>query len=95
LQKINKLSDGFASTLLIKDVVPPLTFEDLIKTIENNESRVMFVNRGQLVEKMLRDDSTNLFAKAVQKHAPIYATDLMDNVLGVCTVLNGPTSNGL
>jgi hypothetical protein len=79
----SKLPDSLTtapSSLLIKDIVQPLTTKELMKLIENNQSRVMFSVQGQPIEKWLRDEGTNDFSRALQKSEMIYADELMGNV---------------
>jgi hypothetical protein len=50
-----------------------------MKTIENNQSTIVFRYRGDIIEEMLRNSSGKLdrFAKAMRKYPPIYVTDLV------------------
>jgi hypothetical protein len=52
----------------------PLTTEELIKTIESNQSAVMFHYGGDVNEDIVRNSSGNLarFRQAFNKYPPVY-----------------------
>jgi len=65
---------------MITDIVQPLTTEELLKRIEQNQSTLMFPLRNQPIEKLMRDSETNDFGRVLQKYPPIYAEDFTNNV---------------
>ena len=58
----------------MKQTLMPLTTEELIKTIESNQSTVMFWYRGDVNEDVLRNSSGQLarFGQALEKYPPVY-----------------------
>ena len=64
----------FFSRLVVKQTLMPLTTEELIKTIESNQSTVMFRNRGHIFVNMIRNSTGQLarFGRAFDKYPPVY-----------------------
>lgn len=61
---------------MLKNIVLPLTSEELVKMIENNQSHIMFTSRGQLMEHLMRDDvMLQDYNNTLHKYPPIYADD--------------------
>jgi hypothetical protein len=56
----------------------PLTTEEILKTIENSESTFMFEFKYNYNENILRNSSR--FAKLMDRHPPIYLTDLTPEI---------------
>jgi hypothetical protein len=65
--------------MVVKDIIQPLTSEQLMNVLENNESRVMFPYRDSQIEISLRKDVL-AFDQILQKYPPVYASNLTDNV---------------
>ena len=51
--------------------------EELIKTIESNQSTIMFSNRGAVTEDMIRNSTGQLarFGQALDKYPPVYMNE--------------------
>ncbi len=58
----------------MKQTLMPLTTEELIKTVESNQSTIMFDSRGHDTEDMMRNSTGRLarFEQAFQKYPPVY-----------------------
>jgi hypothetical protein len=56
----------------------PLSTEQLIQTIENNQSTIMFQARGVIAETILRNSNDQLarFGRALDKYPPVYESEL-------------------
>ncbi len=69
------------SRLVVKQTLMPLTTEELIKTIESNQSTIMFQYRGDINEDILRKSTGQLarFEQAFDKYPPVY-WDAYDNM---------------
>jgi hypothetical protein len=63
----------------VKQTLMPLSGEQLIRTIENNQTTLMFYGRGILVEAMFRNSTGELerFGRALDKYPPLYETDFV------------------
>ncbi len=68
-------------------LMPPLT-EELISTIENNQSTVLFWDREDIARQILRNSSgqPERIEKALAKYPPIYVNDLVTHWSGRVTV---------
>jgi hypothetical protein len=64
---------------MVKSALQPLSAEALVKAIENNQSRVMFLLPNDQIEQTLLNADLFGFARALKKHPPIYATDLTED----------------
>ncbi len=55
----------------------PLTTEEIIKTIESNQSAIMFQNRGHINEDIIRNSTGQLarFGPALDKYPPVYRNE--------------------
>jgi hypothetical protein len=62
---------------MVKKTVQPLTGDELLKRIANNQSQIMFLVRGQAIEEILRNEETQ-YGNVLHKHPPTYAIDLTD-----------------
>ena len=62
----------------MKQTLMPLSAEQLIKTIEKNETTIMFYTRGIAIDTMFRNSTGELerFGKALAKYPPAYEADL-------------------
>jgi hypothetical protein len=58
----------------VKQKLMPLTTEEIIKTIESNQSTIMFGNRGSFSENIIRSSTGQLarFRQALIKYPPVY-----------------------
>ena len=72
------------SRLVVRHTLLPLTNEELLQTIENNQTALMFEYKNNLNEKILRDN--NGFATLLDKYPPIFANDLSVEVYGTKSV---------
>jgi hypothetical protein len=75
----------FSSMLVVKQSIVPPSTEDLIRTVENNQTTIMFFDRGDIAEKILR--STSIGHRLLEKYPPIYINDLVTNWYGRQTPL--------
>jgi len=55
--------------------------DKLVHTFENNQSQIMFLNRAQTIEQLLRNNAMSTHKNVLDKYPPIYAhnTDQMIN----------------
>ena len=58
----------------MKQTLMPLTTEELIKTIESNQSTIMFYSRGASAENIIPKSTGQLarFGQALDKYPPVY-----------------------
>ena len=58
----------------MKQTLMPLTTEELIKSIESNQSTIMFTSRGHINEDIIRNSTGQLarFGRALDKYPPVY-----------------------
>ncbi len=61
--------------MMVRHGVQPLTGEQLIKAVEDNQSQVMFFDQHQSIERLLRDDATYNYKNALHNYPPIYLLD--------------------
>jgi hypothetical protein len=81
--QIVKPPDAFLSRMIVKPTLMPLSTEELLEAIENNQTTVMFEYAGHTNEKILRHSPAgplDRFANAMHKYPPIYASDLTTTV---------------
>lgn len=72
------MSDTLIGKLVVADTVQPLSTEDLLKSIENNQLRIMFLYQNDRIERAICNIATYDFAHALQKHPPIYYSHAID-----------------
>jgi hypothetical protein len=65
-----------SSSIMIVPTVQPFTSEELMKILENNQSRIMFTNRGQTIEEILHQMTMYDYKSILHKYPPIYAEDI-------------------
>jgi hypothetical protein len=65
--------------MMVKDTVLPMTTAGLVQAIADNQSRVMFRNRGvqEELKQLLVDDANGFAHLVLHNSAPIYADELM------------------
>jgi hypothetical protein len=68
--------------MVVKQTLVPLSTEQFMKTIENNQSRLMFAYHEHILEDTLRSDDSELdrFSLALKKYPPVYGSELTDNL---------------
>ncbi len=70
--------------LVVKEAIMPPSTEELIQTIVNNRTTIMFWDRGDIAVEIVRNHrgEHKPIGAAIEKYPPIYINDMTNNWQG-------------